>query len=466
LPFTNAAGDPELEFVAEGLSEGIINKLAQLPGLKVISRSSTLRYKEDQVDPKRIARELGVQAILMGRMTRLENTLQVSAELVNANDNTRMWGGQHTRQAEGWVAVQSELAEEIARKLRGQLSAVESERLMRRETGNPHAHELFLKGRFLWRKGGVENWKKAIEHYQEATVLDPNYALAHSYLAGSYKALMGNSILDPGEFKRAAEVAVQRALELDEGLPDAHYTLANLKTDAWNWSEAEREFERAIELNPNLAAAHNAYSSYLSLVGRHEEAITAIQRARELDPLSVIIRANVGYRLYFARRYDEAIEILQETLRVDGNFALGHILLGYAYAAKRMYPEAISSYQEAIKTGGDTPGTQIYLGAAYAHAGESQKAHAILKRIQKDGNYVSPGELAVLHCALGQREQAISLLNQAYETRDLQLQYLGVDPAFDSLRGDARFQDVLRRIGLKQSWDGERSETTYSRSST
>jgi serine/threonine-protein kinase len=453
LSFANASNDPELEYLAEGLSESIINKLAQLPDLKVISRSSAARFNASEVDPKQVGRDLGSEALVVGRITQRDGNLHVSAELVNANDNARLWGGQYSRRVEGLVGLQGEIAEEIARKLRGQLSAGETQQLAKRETSNPRAYDLLLKGRALWRKGGMENWKKALDYYQQATVLDPNYALAYAYLGGSYKVLIGNSVLDPGEFRTSAEAATKRALELDPNLADAHYTLANLRTDAWDWAGAEQAFKRAIELNPSLAAAHNAYSNYLAVMGRHDQSIASIRRARELDPLSLIIHANAGYRLYFARRYDEAIESLNRTLELDRNYALAHILLGYNYAAKRMYPEAIAAYQQAIRSGMDSPGTQISLGAAYAGAGEIRKATEILKRIQGSSAYVSPAEVAVLHGALGQTEQAFASLERAYEAHDLQVQYLDADPAFDPLRDDPRFQKLLERVGLKQSME-------------
>jgi serine/threonine-protein kinase len=448
LPFASNGSIPELEYLSDGLSEGVINKLAQIPQLKVIARSSTARYKSAQVDPKRVAQDMGVEAILVGNITRIQNEILISAELVSGKDSARIWGGQFRRAANGLVAVQSEIAEEIARQLHVNLSASESRRLTKPETVNPLAFEMLLKGRHTWRKGGSENWKKAIDYYQQAIVLDPNYALAYANLAGSYKSLIGNSLLDPGEFRQAAEAAVKRALELDDSLADAHYTLANLKTDAWDWQGAEEEYQRSLELNPNLAAAHNAYSSFLSVKGRHDESLAVIQRAREIDPFSLMIHANAGYRLYFARRYDEAIQTLQKTLEKESKYALAHILLGYVYSAKRMYPEAIASYKDAIANGGDTPGTHIYLAAAYAGSGQVQKAEEITRRFESKKEYVAPAELSVLHAALGRKEQAFKLLEQAYSARDLQLQYVAVDPAYDTLRADPRFQDLLRRIGL------------------
>jgi len=450
LPFTNVSKDPELDYLADGLSESIINKLAGVQGLKVIARTSVSRYKADQVDAKAVARDLGVEAIVVGRVLQLDNNLRISTELVRTKDSVRLWGGQYTRHVGGWVAVQSDISEEIARRLRGQLTSSQSQQLARRETNNPQAYELLLKGRTYWRKGGHENWKRAIDCYQQAIVLDPNYAQAYAYLGASYKSLIGNSLLDPGEFRTAAEAAARRALELDPNLADAHWTMANIKTDAWDWAVAEQSFKRAIEINPNLAAAQNAYSAFLSVMGRHDESIASIRRARELDPFSLTIHANIGYRFYFARRYDEAIESLKRTLELDPNFALGHLLLGYAYSGKRMYSEAIAAYEQAARKGLDMPGTQVYLGAAHAQAGDKQKAVAILRRIQTSRTYFSPAELAVLHGALDQKEHAFQLLEQAFEAHDMQLQYLGSDPAFDPLRTDPRFDRLLKRIGLRR----------------
>jgi serine/threonine protein kinase/Tfp pilus assembly protein PilF len=448
LPFTNMSDDPETEYLSDGISESLINSLSQIPGLKVIARSSSFKYKGSGPDPQEIARVLGVGMVLTGRVAQRGGNLLISTELMDAREGTQMWGAQYNRAAEDLLAVQAEISSEIAGKLSLRLSPDQRQQFARRETANPKAYELQLKGLYHWRKGGIENWKKAVEYYEQAIALDPHYALAYARLAGSYKSLVGNSVLDPKEFTPKAEEAAREALELDESLADAHYVLANLRTDAWDWAAAEREFKRAVELNPNLAGARNAYSAYLSVVGRHDEAIAEIQRATELDPLSLIVHANVGYRLYFARRHDQAIEALKKALELDKNYDLAHIILGYAYAAKGMYPDAIMAYEEAIKRGGDTPSVRIALGAAYAQAGDHGRARAILEQLQTGKGYVSPGELAILYTALGEREQAFATFEKAYAAHDLQLQYLGVDPHYDSLRSDPRFTDLMRRVGL------------------
>jgi TolB-like protein/Tfp pilus assembly protein PilF len=439
-----------MEYLSDGISESLINKLSQLPGVKVIARSSSLKYKDKDVDPQDVARALGVEAILAGRVVRQSDNLLISTELVDARDKTQIWGEQYNRKTTDLLALQSEISSEIAERLRLRLTAGERRQLAKRETISPQAYELLLRGRFYWNKGGNEDRRKAAEYYQKAIEVDPTYALAYAELSVTYLSLTGFSIVDPKEFAPKAEVAARRALELDDTLADAHYALALIKRDAWEWEAAEREFKRAIELNPNLAAAHLWYSRYLSRMGRHEQAMTEIQRARELDPLSLPVINGLAQVPFFARQFDEAIEAFKKAVDLDRNKPLTHLWLGYAYAAKEMYKEAIAEYQEAIKLNSDSPSVQIYLGAAYAKAGEREKAQATLKRLETSKSYVSPAELAILYAALGELEQAFASLERAYAAHDLQFQYPGVDPAFDSLRSDPRFTDLMRRAGLLQ----------------
>ena len=447
LPFANAGNNPDTEYLSDGISESLINRLSQLPGLKVIARSSSFKYKGKDADLQELAKALGVQAILTGRVSQRGDDLLISVELVNAGDKTQVWGEQYNRKATDVLQVQSEISQEISEKLRVRLTAGEQQQLAKRETANPRAYELLLQGRFYNNKGGRENRKKALEFFQQAIVADPTYAPAYAAESAGYTFLVLIGDLDAKEFTPRAEAAVRRALELDESLAEAHLALANIKVNAWEWAAAEREFQRAIELNPNLADAHHWYATYLTVTGRHEQSIAESKRSRELDPLSLPFSADMGFNLVFARRYDEAIESLKKALELDQNLTQAHIYLGYAYAAKGMYAEAIAEYQTAIQKE-DSSSTQIYLGAAYAKFGEREKADAILKRLQTSKEYVSPGELPVLYIALDQKEQAFASFEKAYAAHDLQLQYLGVDPSFDSVRSDPRFQDLLRRVGL------------------
>ena len=448
LPFKNTTTDQDTEYLSDGISQSLINSLSQLPGVKVIASSSSFKYKDKDADPQDVANALGVEAILTGRVLRRGDNLLISVELVNARDRTQVWGEQYNRNSADLLAVQSEISREIAEKLRLRLSAGDQQQLTKRETVNPQAYELMLKGLYYRRKGGTENSKKAAEYYNQAIDADPTYALAYAELAVCYLDLAAGSVLDPKEFTPKAEAAARKAVGLDESLADAHYALALSKREAWEWASAEREYQRAIELNPNLAAAHLRYAFYLSLVGRHKQAIAQIERARELDPLSSAVNANVGYVLYLARQYDEAIESLQKTRELDRDFPPTQNVLGFTYAAKGMYAKAIAAYQEAIRLGNKSPSLQIYLGAAYARAGDREKGRAILEQLQTSESYVSPCELAILHDALGEREPAFASLEKAYAAHDPSLQYLGIDPAFDSLRADPRFDDFVRRVGL------------------
>ena len=448
LPFKNTTTDQDTEYLSDGISQSLINSLSQLPGVKVIASSSSFKYKDKDADPQDVANALGVEAILTGRVLRRGDNLLISVELVNARDRTQVWGEQYNRNSADLLAVQSEISREIAEKLRLRLSAGDQQQLTKRETVNPQAYELMLKGLYYRRKGGTENSKKAAEYYNQAIDADPTYALAYAELAVCYLDLAAGSVLDPKEFTPKAEAAARKAVGLDESLADAHYALALSKREAWEWASAEREYQRAIELNPNLAAARLRYAFYLSLVGRHKQAIAQIERARELDPLSSAINANVGYVLYLARQYDEAIESLQKTRELDRDFPPTQNVLGFTYAAKGMYAKAIAAYQEAIRLGNKSPSLQIYLGAAYARAGDREKGRAILEQLQTSESYVSPCELAILHDALGEREPAFASLEKAYAAHDPSLQYLGIDPAFDSLRADPRFDDFVRRVGL------------------
>ena len=448
LPFANKTGDPNAEYLADGISESLTNSLSELRGVKVIASNSSFQYKNKEVAFQNVATALGIDEIVTGRVLRRGESLIISVELVKGSDGTHLWGEQYSRKATDVLQVQSEISREIAEKLSLRLTAGEQQQLTRRESVNPQAYELLLRGRFNWRKQDVENQKKAVDYYQQAISIDPTYALAYAELSASYTVLYGSGNLDPKEFRPRAEAAVHKALELDESLADAHYALANLKQYAWEWAAADREYQRAIELNPNLAEAHRFYSFYLMIRGRYEEAIAEAKRARELDPLSLERSAHVAVCLTVARRYDEAIEFSRKTLEMDQNFAGAHYALALAYAGKGMYREAIAEYQEMIKLGGDTPTDQIYLGSFYAKAGERGKAQEILKRLQTSKEYVSPGELAVLYTALDEREQAFASLEKAYAAHDLQLQNLGADNSFDSLRDDARFKDLMRRVGL------------------
>lgn len=446
LPFVNVGGDAELEYLADGMSESLIDRLSELPQLKVIARSSSFKYRDENVDLQDAAHELGVQAIVTGRVARRGDDLTIRVELVDVRDNKQLWGEQFTRKAGESLSLDGEIARAISGKL-GLKPASEREQqhFAKRGTDNVKAYDLLLKGDFLAEKSATR--LKALECYDQAIGLDPNYALAYARLAGTYQSLASSGEFDPRDVLRKIQAAAEKAIELDENLADAHHVLAELARNRRDWTTAEREYQRALELNANLIRALRRYSSYLSDMGRHEEAIAEAVRVKELDPMQLSSQAAVSLALYSARRFEESIAETERTLEMGKIYGL-YSLLGKAYSGKKMYAEAISAYKEAIHMGGKGSYHQICLGAAFAGAGEHQKARQILRELETSKEYVSPGELTILYVALGEHDKAFLTLEKAYQTHDLQLQHLKSDPGYDSLHGDTRFEDLVRRVGL------------------
>ena len=450
LPFQNVGGDPEAEYLSDGISEALINNLSRLPQLKIIARSSSFRYKGKEVNVQDAAQALGVQALVTGRVARRGDSLQISVEMVNASEGTQMWGEQYSRKASDVQAVQDEIVRAISERLRLRLTGTQEEQLTRPATGNPQAYEQYLNGLFLLRKGGLDDAKKALTYFNEATTLDPDFALAYALTSYTYGFLAYNGALDPHEAMAQAKTAAQRALKIDETQAEAHVELGFIKAFEWDWARAEAEFKRAIQLNPNLIAAHQRYSQYLPVMGRFDEALAENKRAQELDPLRPSVKGQEAIILFFARRYDEAIRQLQNTLEIDANNFVARGYLGYAYAAQGKYAEAIAEYQKVIPLVGENASIQCYLGYAYAKSGKRAEALAILDKLKRTKEYVSPAELADFYAGLGDREAVFDSLERAYAAHDLQLQYLKVDSNLDPFRSDPRFQDLVRRVGLPQ----------------
>jgi serine/threonine protein kinase/tetratricopeptide (TPR) repeat protein len=449
LPFENAGNNPNAEYLSDGISESIINALSQLPRVKVIARSSSFQYKGKNANPEEIAKALGVDLVLTGRVSHLGDNLLISAELVNASDRTQIWGEQYNRKVSEIIHIPADISREIAEKLRLRLSATDQQRLAKGGTDNPRAFELLLQAKHAFEKGDTESLKKSAGYAERAIQLDPNYALAQATLSLIYSGLIQGSMVAPGEFRPRANEAARKAIELDDNLPDAHFAMSYVKTLDWKWSEAEQELKRALALNPNMAGAHYGYSLLLSIMKRTDQALSEAQRARELDPLSPFVNANVGNILLFAGRYDEAMASLKKVIESERTFPVAHLYLGYAYSAKGEYREAIAALHEGIKLGGDSPSVQIYLGDAYARSGERGKALSILKQMQTTKDPVSPTELAILYSSLGEMDQAFASLEKAYAARDAILPWIVCDPGYRSLRADARYAGLVRKIGLQ-----------------
>jgi serine/threonine protein kinase/tetratricopeptide (TPR) repeat protein len=461
LPFDNASADPGAEYLSDGISESIINGLAQIPKLRVVSRTTVFRYKGRRVDPLVAGRELGVRAVLAGRVLPVGDDLVIRTELVDVANDAQVWGGQYRRKASDILAVEEEISREICDQLRLKLSGEERRRLTKRYTENTEAYHLYLRGRYCVNKRTHDWLRKGIGYFQQAIDLDPNYALAYAGMADAY-GLLGSSTggLPPTDTYPKAKAAAERALEIDESLGEAHTALGffRLLYD-WDWPAAEACFKRAIELNPNYASAHDGYGFYCKVMGRHQEAIAACTRALELDPLSLFITTSVGWAHYFARDFDRAIEFGRKTLEMDPDFGVAYWNIGLAYEALGRYEDEIDAFSRAARTGRGIT-FMAHIGRARALAGRSVEAQMVLDdmREQSARRYVPAYYFAIVHLGLGERDRAFEYLERAYEERSGFLAFLGVEPMFDVVRGDARFEDLTRRVGIATS--GERAART------
>jgi serine/threonine protein kinase/tetratricopeptide (TPR) repeat protein len=449
LPFVNGSHNPNTEYLSDGLTESIISSLSQLPNLKVMSRSAVFRYKGQNIDAQEVGRKLGVGAVLMGTVDQIGDSLVIKTELIDVSDGSQLWGEQYNRKISDLITVQQEIAWKISKRLRLRLTGEDEKRITKHYTENTEAYQLYLKGRYFWNKRDKESLNNGIRSFQDAIKIDPGYALAYSGMADSYALLADIGAVAPNEAMPRAKAAAERAIELDPELAEGYTSSGFVKLSYdWDWPAAERDFKRALELNPNYATAHQWYASYLLQMGRYDDATEEIKRAQQLDPLSLIINANKGYYLYFARQYDAAIEQYRKTLEIDPNFGVGRYYLAQAYVQKKMYGEAIAEFQKLISTPGDDLETAAALGYAYAQSGRRADAQKFLTEIIElsKSRYVSPLYIATIYTGLGERDQAIEWLYKAYDARHPGLVLLKVDPMFDSLRGDARFQELLRRF--------------------
>ncbi len=451
LPFENQNHDADSDYLSDGLTESIINSLTRVPNLKVIARSSVFAYKGKTSDPLAIGKQLGVRAIVTGRIFQRGDELTIRTELLDVSGNKQLWGNQFNEKISDLLAVQREMATEITRNLRPQLSGEQQDRVARNYTQNAAAYELYLRGRYYWNKRTEESFQKAIDYFRQAIEIDPRYALAYTGLADSYSFLSGQGIRPPHEAFPLARDAATHAIEIDDSLSEAHTSLAYVKLYYdWDWSGAEREYARAIELNPNYATPHHGYAYLLVAMGRTQEANAEIEKAEAIDPLSLIINTDRGEFFYFARQPDDAVRQLKKAIDMDPSFVRAHFLLGRALVQKGQCDQAIVEFQKARSL---VPGAVEMLGAlaqGYAACGrkaEAQKTLDELVTLSKD-HYVSPHWLAATHGALGNRDEAFKWLAQAIDSRFGPMVYLKVNPIWDPLRDDPRFTAAVRRVGL------------------
>jgi TolB-like protein/DNA-binding winged helix-turn-helix (wHTH) protein/Flp pilus assembly protein TadD len=455
LPLENLSHDQDQEYFADGMTDELITQLAKITALRVISRTSVMRFKGTRKPLAEIAHELNVDAVVEGTVARSAERVRVAAKVIQVEPEKDLWAERYDRLLGDIVILQGELAREISQAIRVKLTPQERTRLVDVHPVDHEAYEAFLKGRFYWSKRTEEATKKAIDYFERAIARDPNYALAYTGLADSHISLALaealQEVVPPNEAFPRARLAVNRALETDDTLAEAHASLGHIKFQYdRDWAGAEREFKRAIELNPNYANAHHWYALSLMWMGRLDEALREIRRARELDPLSLVINANLGFVLAGARRYDEGIEQCRATLDMDSNFAQAHYRLGQIYVLRGMNKDAIPELEKAIALSGGSPRATAELGLAYGLLGNKGQALKLVRALNEDSRrrYVSPFNLAVIYGAVGENELTLKWLEKAYEERSPSLSLLKLSPAFNGVRLEPRFVNLVHRIGL------------------
>lgn len=452
LPFTSVRDDPNSQYLSDGITESIIHSISRLPALRVMSFDTMMRYKQTQMDPRAVGRELKVEAVLVSGLLQSGDDLVISCELIDVTDGGRLWGKQYTRKLSEILAVQDDIAQDISKSLRLGRTGEQAKELEKRYTDNAEAYQLYLKGRYFWNKRTEDGFRRGIEHFSQAVGKDPKYALAYAGLADSYIGLTFYNFGAPDDTMRKAKEAALNALSIDDRLAEAHASLAHILVNYdRNWSAAEKEFKRSIELDPDYPTAHQWYAiHYLTAMGRWDQALPEMKRALGLEPASLVMNTFMCEVLYYSGRYDEAIEQCRNTLDMDPNFAVAHWHLGLAYDQKGMFDDAIAEFQKATTLSGGSPLMKAALGYGYARANKTREARTILKELKElsKNKYVSSYEVAAIYVALGETEQAFQLLEEAYHENSFHLVYINVWPQFRSLKSDPRFERLVKRLGL------------------
>ena len=443
LPFKSLSEPDGDEYLGLGLADALITRLGNINQLTVRPTSAVRRYSAEEADPVAVGRELGVDCVVEAYFQKLGDKIRVTVQIIGVEDGKHLWAGRFDQEAGDLFAIEDRISQQLASSLALRLTGEEEEFLAKHYTNNTEAYRLYLKGRYFWNKRTEKDMRKGVEYFQQAIEHDPNYALAYSGLADSYSILGAN-------YYSQAKAAALKALEIDDNLAEPFTSLAFLYMRyEWNWPEGERALKRALEINPSYATAHQWYSIYLELMGRPQEALVEAKRAQENDPLSPIINQSYGDRLLHARQYDMAIEQAQKTLEIDPSNADAHITLGLIYVEKGKYNQAINEYLEARRLNDDAYVAAL-IGHAYARMGDSLRAKEKLKELEQVGKreYVPPDFIARIYAGLGDAERALELLRKALAERTSQFVFIKVDPAWDGLRRDPRFAELLAGAGL------------------
>jgi len=448
MPFVNESGSSDAEYLSDGMTETLISSLSQLPNLNVKPRSSVFRYKGKDTNPQTIAKELNVQAVLNGRVTQRGTDLSLFVELIDVGLDKVVWSQQYNRKQTDLVTLQSDIARDVSSRLKTKLSGEDEAKVTKTYTTNPEAYQLYLKGKYYQSKYNEESYRKAIDHYQQAIDVDPNYALAHLGIAQVYNNA-SDWYLAPNVAMPRAKAAVLKALELDNSLAEAHYYLGIFVFwYDWDWATAEREMKRTIELDPN----YTMYGLYLAAMGKHEEAIRSQEMTNRRSPLDLQFRMDMSGIYLSAGRVDDSIAQSRGTLELDPNYWGGYQELGLALERKKQFPEAIAALEKA-RVLDNNPSVSGYLGFAYAEAGKKTEAQRVLDELKElsKKQYVPAYSIAIIYAGLNDKDQAFEWLNKAYADRSFYIALLNSEPTLDNLRPDPRFKELLRRANLPVS---------------
>jgi TolB-like protein/DNA-binding winged helix-turn-helix (wHTH) protein/Tfp pilus assembly protein PilF len=452
LPLENLSGDPSQDYFSDGMTDELTTELGQISQLRVISRTSAMAYKGARRPLPQIAQELNVDAVLEGTVLRSGNKVRITAQLIGASADKQLWGRSYEVELRDILALQNEVARSIAGEIRIELTPHEQAALKNVDPVNPEAYEAYLKGRYFWNKRTPDGLRKAVDYFNQAIEKGPNYAPAYAGLADAY-ALAGDwkyGVLVPREAYSKAKAAAAKAIELDGTLGEAHVSLAFcLDNFDWDWGAAGKEFARGIELSPGYATGHDWYGWHLAALGRNAEAVAEVEKAENLDPLSLIINADLAEELLVAHRYDEAIKQSRKTTYLDPFFAPAHFVLGQALTQKHNYNEGIGELQKAIELSPGSTAFAANLAYAYAVSGKRDKAVKILNDLKNRSpqSFSNAPEIAMVYVGLEQKDQAMEWLEKAYAERFSP--WVLMRPCFDPLRTDARFQNLLQRVGLR-----------------
>ena len=442
-----------MEYLSDGISESLINSLSQLPNMRVLARTTTFSFKGKELDPATIGKQLGVNAVLTGRVVQLGDNLTVQADLINVADGSQLWGDRYQRKPTDLITVQEEIAGEIINRLRVKLSSAERERLTKRYTENIEAYRAYLKGRYEWNKRSADGLKQAIMFFDQAIALDPTYALAHAGLADAYALFpqFANAPFEESLTKAKAESL--KAIELDDQLAEAHISLANVKQSLWDWSGVEDDYKRGLALNPNYATGHQWYSEYLVPMSRLDEAEREIKLAQQLDPMSMIINARVGITTFYAGRYDEAERQLRDALQFGPDFILSNLFLFNALYQQGRIEESIPFMVKGVfnaHTSQEQEKFESQIRSAYAGGNKKRMMEKVRDLLQESSkrDYGYPYLMARVLNYLGDTDGAFLWLNRAADVKHPAIPALRVEPAFANLRSDPRYQELMRRVGM------------------